>query len=94
MSDTDKKFYDRADAHIQLANEQLADAPVNRVSASLLFSAARFSAWMSASGFDSAANMQAEREAMLDFFTQQYRAMLEENIDNYIEHFERYIPRK
>ena len=41
---TDQAFYDRADAHIDLANQQIDTlADVGKVSASMTFAASRFS---------------------------------------------------
>ena len=90
--DTDPKFYDRADAHIYLSNDQISgDVSRGEVSASMLFAASRFNAWVSATGFESADAMKAGREEALGFFTAQYRLMLEENFDDYADNFERYM---
>jgi hypothetical protein len=47
-SETDEMFYRRADAHIDLANEQVADASRGKVSASFMYAVARFNSWVSA----------------------------------------------
>ncbi|WP_208023783.1 DUF3144 domain-containing protein [Duganella aquatilis] len=39
---TDDHFYNHADAHIHLANEQLSDATSGIVSASFMYAASRF----------------------------------------------------
>lgn len=90
-TDTDEKFYTRADAHINLANEQLADAARGKVSASLMFSASRFNAWICAKDFESGEAMASKREEITEYFITQYRAMLDENLSNYIEHFDAYM---
>lgn len=87
ISDLDQQFHDRADAVIQLANAQLADAPAGNVSASCLYAAARFNAWTSARKFPSGMLMAASKAETLDYFVAQYRAMLEENLDWYIRAF-------
>lgn len=47
--ETDAQFYDRADAHIPLSNEQITnDVGLAKVSASMLCAASRFNAWVSA----------------------------------------------
>ncbi len=89
--DTDEKFYNRSDAHIQLANDQLKEAAPGKVSASMMFAAARFNAWMCAKDFDSGAAMADKCDDILDYFTAQYHAMLKENLDNYIAHFDSYV---
>jgi hypothetical protein len=93
-NDTDEKFFKRADAHIHLANEQLSDAARGKVSASLMFAASRFNAWSSASDLQSKEEMQGKRDEVIDYFMSQYRSMLEENLDNYIEHFDAFMTSK
>jgi peptide methionine sulfoxide reductase MsrA len=61
-------LYDRADAHIELANQQIEKfEDLGKVSASLTFGAARFSAWMSARSFKSGAELGAAREEILKY---------------------------
>lgn len=91
VNDVDDKFYNRADAHINLSNEQLKDAGLIKVSDSMMYSVVRFNAWVSASGFDSASEMKASREEIMEYFTAQYRMMLEENLDNYITNFDQFM---
>ena len=89
---TDQAFYDRADAHIDLANQQIEKfEDLGKVSASLTFSATRFSAWMSARSFKSGAELAAAREEILKYFCEQYRMMLEDNLYEHIEHFDRFV---
>jgi hypothetical protein len=90
-NDTDEKFYARADAHIQLANSHLADAAPGKASASMMFAASRFNAWISAKDFPSGAEMETKREEIIEYFTSQYRAMLTDNVNNYIEHFDAFM---
>lgn len=90
-TDTDEKFYTRADAHINLANEQLTGAARGKVSASMMFAASRFNAWVCAKDFDSGDAMASKREEIMEYFLAQYRAMLDENLKNYIEHFDAYM---
>ncbi|MET0355992.1 MAG: DUF3144 domain-containing protein [Cellvibrio sp.] len=92
--DTDEKFFARADAHIHLANEHLSDAARGKVSASFMYAASRFNAWVSAADLQSQEELQSKREEILDYFVGQYRAMLEENLDNYIEHFDTFMNTK
>jgi hypothetical protein len=87
----DDDFYQRADAFIDLANEQGTVAAPPLVSASLMFAAARFNAWLSATGFASGEAMRAARDARIAHFTDEYRAMLEENMDGYIQNFDTYM---
>jgi hypothetical protein len=91
MSASNDDFFKRADEHINVANEQLASYSRGQVSASLMYSAARFSAWLSACEFQSAAEMVASKETTLKYFVKQYEKMLEENLDDYIKNFDQYM---
>lgn len=90
-ADVDDNFYERADAHINLSNDQMEGATRGKVSASMLYGVSRFNAWVSACRFESGAQMQEARAETIEYFTEQYKKMLSENIDDYIEHFEKYM---
>ncbi|HKO88084.1 MAG TPA: DUF3144 domain-containing protein [Burkholderiales bacterium] len=90
----DNTFYERADGHIHLANEQLKEIERGKVSASFMYGCTRFQAWNAACWAESVENMKANRQETVDYFVQQYRAMLEENLDDYIEHYANYMQRK
>lgn len=90
-SDVDDKFFDRADAHIRLSNEQLADITRGKASASMMYGTARFNAWVTACGFDTGQEMAAKKQETVDYFVKQYRLMLEENFDDYVENFSKYM---
>ena len=97
MSETQKtaidgNFYKRADAHINLANGHINEnTPPADATNSLMFASSRFNAWITAMGFKNAEDMKAEKEEVVNFFTTQYKHMLEENFDNYVENFEQFI---
>jgi hypothetical protein len=90
-ADVDPEFYERADAHINLSNDQLSRVTRGKASASMLYGTARFNAWVSATGFNSGAEMRQAREETIRYFVEQYEKMLVENLDDYIEHFEKYM---
>jgi len=90
LKDADDGFYKRADAHIFLSNNQLKDAPLGNVSASMMYGLARFNACVSASGFQSGEQMSAAREEAIKYFMGQYRQMLEEHLDDYIANFDKF----
>ncbi len=94
VTDVDDKFYDRADAVIRLANDQLAGISRGKVSASCMYATARFNAWVAACGHGSASEMDAAKNETLEYFAKQYRAMLEENLNDYIQNFDRYMQPK
>src|SRR5262245_56572147 len=90
----DDKFYDRADAFIRMANDQIGGkdgASADMVNASMIFATARFNAWMSATGFNTGAAMAAKREETVEYFVAGYRQMLEGNLDAYIRNFDDYM---
>ena len=88
--ETPPEFWERADQVIALANEQVADSTVGKVSSSLLYAAARFNSFNVASLADSAEEMKSDKEEAIKYFTDQYKKMLIENLDDYIENFEKY----
>ena len=91
VSDTDETYFQRADTHIDLANEQLANVSRGKVSSSFMYEVARFNAWVTACKADSADDLRAGKDESIEYFVAQYRAMLNENLDDYIENFERYM---
>ena len=92
--DIDDKFYTRADAHIHLSNDQCREIGRGKVSASMMYATARFNAWVSACGFNSARELTAAKSETVEYFVDQYRKMLEDNLDDYIEHFNKYMTPK
>ncbi len=92
MADRDPRFFDRADAFIRTANDQIEDgAEAGQVSASFMYGLARYSAWFSASGWKSGADMASAKAETLEFFVNEYRKMLALNLDDYINNFDNYI---
>jgi hypothetical protein len=89
MSDIqrDKQFWDLADSFIQLANTHLNEVKPSRVSASALFAAARFNAFVITAATENKAQLIAEKESAIAYFLAEYEKMLRENID---EHLSRY----
>ena len=85
--DVDPEFYDRADAVINLANEQVDQIGAGKVGASLSFAATRFNVWAFALRCENGPELETNRSETIEYFVKQYRAMLEENIDDYIKNF-------
>lgn len=86
----DEAFWDRADEIINLANQQAENAESDDVSSSLLYATARFNAFLIASTAEKADDIQAGKDAAVEYFTKQYRQLLIDNIDEYIENFDEY----
>jgi hypothetical protein len=94
VTNTDEKFYKRADALINLANSQLPEIARGRVSASFLYGASRFNAWVSASSYPSAEDMANMKSRIIEYFVNEYRGMLEENLTDYINNFDKYMKKQ
>lgn len=77
----DDAFYDLADQVIGLANESCDSLGAGKASAAVLYGAARFNAFIVASMPGS--DIPREKEAALDYFTEQYRKMLAEHLDDF-----------
>lgn len=87
----DDAFWQRADEVINLANEQCEKADsTDEVSASLLYACARFNAFQIAATAQSAADIQRGKDEAVAYFTEQYRQLLLDNLDDYIENFDEY----
>ena len=93
MSDTTPgpEFWQRVNALINLANGQCDGAHPNEVSASTLYAAARFNAFIVAQTTGSAENMALEKARALDYFTDQFRKMMEDNLDDFTKNFGTYM---
>ena len=87
----DKEFRGRADTFIRVANEQRRDASNDEVNASLLYAATRFNAFVVASAAQDVEEMKEDRDEAVDFFTERFRRMLVENIDDYVGNYGEYI---
>ena len=87
----DKDFFKRTDAFIKVANELTQDNEVGKVSASMLYAAARFNAFIVASSAKDKAEADRNKVEAIDYFTEQYRSMLLANMDDYINKFDEYM---
>ncbi|WP_020157754.1 DUF3144 domain-containing protein [Methylobacter marinus] len=96
MSDNkpDKDFWDRADEIIDLANKQCDSASNGKVSSSLLYAAARFNAFIVASSAKDSEELKNDKERAVKYFTEQYKKMLVENIDEHIKNYEKNIEKQ
>ena len=87
----DKNFFKRTDAFIKVANELSQEHDLGKVSASLLYAAARYNAFLVASSAEDKAAADRNKVEAIDYFVSQYRAMLMANMDDYIEKFDDYL---
>lgn len=91
MTEIDNKFYDMVDEHIHLSNQQLSKGSKGEVSASMMYSVARFNAWISAAGWENAKQMEEAKEETITYFVEEYKKKLTENLEDYIRNFEHYM---
>ena len=91
MNEVDDKFFERADEHIHLSNDQLSKASMGKVSASMLYSVARFNAWVTACGWHNGKEMEAAKQETIEYFVEEYKKMLRENLEDYIVNFDSYM---
>jgi hypothetical protein len=85
-------FYQRADAIIGVANNQLGEeAHSGQVGASLLYAAARYSASVASIGFVKGDDFAKEKDDIVEFYVKQYRQMLSDNLTDYAQNFDKYI---
>jgi Protein of unknown function (DUF3144) len=73
-----QEFYDMVDRFIHLANDMTGDHATSRVSAVIMFAAARYNAHCLLAQDPEA---EENREKAVEYFVEQYRKMLEDNID-------------
>lgn len=88
-----KEFWERADEIIALANDQIKDSTIGKVSSSLLYATARFNSFNVASSAKDVEEMKKDKDEAIKYFTKQYKKMLTENLDDYIENYESYEPK-
>lgn len=91
MVEIDDNFFERADEHINLSNDQLSTSTRGKVSSSMMYSVARFNSWISACGFNSKKEMEDAKEETIKYFVTEYEKMLKENLQDYIDNYDKYM---
>jgi Protein of unknown function (DUF3144). len=86
----DETFWERVDEVVDLANQQTEHAESDDVSSSLLYATARFNAYLLASSAENADEIKAGKDSAVEYFTEKYRQLLIDNIDDYIDNFDEY----
>jgi hypothetical protein len=77
MDETQKQFFAVVDEFINLANKLVEKHGTPRVSSTILFAASRFNAH----NYYATDGKRETREAMVDYYCEQYRKMLLDNLD-------------
>jgi hypothetical protein len=93
MSDTtpDKEFWNLADAFVALANQSCSAASRGKVSAAMLYAAARFNTFVVASTVKNKEEFTTQKKEAEAYFTAQFEKMLRENIGDYEANFAKYV---
>ena len=91
MSEVDDNFFARADEHIDLSNKQLSEATRGKVSASMMYSVARFNSWVSACEFENGKEMEKAKEEVVNYFVAEYEKMIREHLQDYIDNFDKFM---
>ena len=90
LENIDRNFYNRANEYITLANSHCdGTIGISLVSGSFMFALSRFNAWVRATDFDSGTELKQVRQETIDKLVAQYREMLEHNLDDHIDNFDR-----
>lgn len=93
ITDAMHTFYENADKFINLANSIRNDKNhAGKINASMLYATARFSAWTAATGFVKGSDYLKEKEDIIEHFTKNFAQMLADNIDEYAQNFQNYMP--
>ena len=90
-NELDKQFWNRADQFINLANEQSQEASLGEVSSSFLYAAARYNAFVAAATAKNIDELKKNKEEAIRYFANQYYEMFVENIEDWIENYEKHI---
>ncbi len=92
-SDTskDNEFFEMADAFIALANKQSKQAIPGKVSATMLYGAARFNTFLVASNSESKESFEKGIDGSIEYFVTEYKKMLEEHFADYNVNYYQYI---
>lgn len=69
----------------------MANVSMGKVSASMMYSVARFNAWVSATGFDNEEEMSKAKQETIKYFVTEYEKVLIENLEDYIRNFDKYM---
>jgi hypothetical protein len=96
MSDTEKdqEFYTMADAFIAKANDYGGKTDPGKISATFLYAAARFNAFLVASAAESPEEFLSRKDEAVKYFMSEYEKMLEEHFADYHKRFNTYIDPK
>jgi hypothetical protein len=95
LQEVDDQFYERADEHIHLSNDQITEEiSRGKVSASFMYAVARFNSYVTAAGYNDQEEFSVGKDEAIEYFVSEYRKMLIENMEDYEENFDDYMGTK
>lgn len=87
-ADRDLQFRKLADSFIDVANRHCERNEPALISSSFLYGASRFCAFVVAGKTGEADAYREQKKAAIDYYTQEFRSMLEQNLDDYSRVFD------
>lgn len=91
QAQADADFWRVADSFVAHANAQSSNTDRGVVSAGFAYSSARFNAFVIASQCGNKEAFAAEKDKAIDYFVEQYKLALTENVADYTANFDKYI---
>lgn len=86
--DIDKEYRSIVNSFIDLANKHCETAKRENVSMALLYAASRFNSFVVASHASDIKKYELDRGKAFEFFINEYKKMLNENLDDYRKFFD------
>jgi hypothetical protein len=86
-----EQFWRLADSFINLANELYKEQTDGKVGYAMLYAAARFNAFVVATTAGDKNTLSEEKQPAMEYFSEQYRKMIAENLEDYEKNFDKYI---
>jgi hypothetical protein len=86
----DAQYRQMVDSFIDRANELVEENSMENVGMALLFAASRFNAYVVSQHAETGEAFQADLPKAREFFKNQYREMLDENLEDYQQIYNKY----
>lgn len=90
----DGRYYQHANAHIQLSNEQLKEAIPGQVLSAMIHATSRFCTWAWASASASAEDYESRKQQALNGYLEECRRQFEDHFNDHARNFDRLTGRK
>lgn len=88
-AERDLQFRKMADSFIDVANRHCEGREPSMVSSSFLYGASRFCAFVVAGKTGDRKSYEEQKKAAIDYYSQEFRTMLEQNLDDYSRVFDK-----